>query len=239
MHSLLTCCFVASNIVKYGYDMFEAAIEQAKKLSNNNVIVNVDTDSVDETVGVISKIPRITVVKYPWGIAKNRGKDWIRTQKENAIYSAKTQFIAYWDIDEVLDDEAIEPIQAIIRNKLLGYDGLQLRYRHFMCDKWHHMPDGSKGWYGVACRIAKTPTEFVHKSDGWSLAIPERRCLKLNYFVNHYGHLREGHSYVDSKKLMFSRFDLDFKPAGKPNLKLLTPFEGQHPKVIKKLYGIA
>lgn len=225
----ITTCFIASNVTKYLFP-YEAAIEQARKIGK--VIVNVDTDSVDDTVNAIKRL-KVEIIESAWGSSTGAGKEWLRTQKQRILDHVETTHLLYLDIDEMLDDDGIAwLIDLVDKEDLRGFSGVRFRYYHFYGDLKHRMPDDAgSGWSTVITRLARKGAHFVKGSDGFGLALNLMETLLSPHRIYHYSHVRPREVWHEKNTMMFARYNKQYNNLQIP-WDLVQRFEGKHPEII-------
>ena len=226
----ITVCFIASNMTKYLFP-YEPVIEQAKKIGR--VIVNVDTDSIDNTVEAI-RMTKVDIIESAWGQSASAGREWLLTQKQAVVGASETKFLLYLDIDELFDDEGIEWLKKIVDEDLHGFSGVRFKSYNFYGDLKHRMPDDAGGhWSAVIVRLARKGVKFISGSDGFGLSLNDMETIPSPHRIFHYSHVRPRQVWHEKNTMMFARYNKVYSNMQIP-WDQVQKFEGVHPDIINQ-----
>ena len=220
---------------------FEASIHSLLPLVDEFVIVV--GHGQDDTLEKVLRIhdPKIQVIKTHWNEnLSDRGFVYAQ-QKMIAQYACSGDWAFYLEGDEVLHEEDLPKIRAILEGHHENPDveALVFDYHHF-----YGSPDWvatSPEWYRRECRIIRnTIRTFAPDGQYWVVMDKNRkgrspRAALANAHIYHYGHARRI-EYLQHKVDQVSKYWGHTAPRMRYDIdpKALQPFTGTHPKVVEE-----
>ncbi len=237
---------IVKNAIRLDYPLVDSIRSILPIVDEYVVLVGKSEDGTEDAVKAIGD-PRIRIVGTEWN-------DTIR--KDGLIFSVLTNLALrectgdwafYLQADEVIHEDDLPALQALMRDNLERRSilGMSLRYRHFFGDYRTYNPYG----YRKAIRIVRNNGLLVSTGDACGFALredtsgrnildgPREHIVKTNLFIFHYPWVKDRRTLLEKRKAMELHFGKQAGEAeGEFNLDTMVTkrFRGSHPGVMKK-----
>ncbi len=236
------------NALIYDYPIVEA-IQSILPICDNFIIAVGKSD--DATLDLIREIDKnkIRIIETIWNEKLREGGKVLANETDKAIAEipSDTDWAFYIQGDEVVHEKYLDRIyQNMIEFKdNPGVDGLLFKYLHFYGS--YDYVGASSNWYTHEIRIIRNNKPFSSFRDAQGFRKENNKILHvkpIDAYIYHYGWVKEPKT-MQQKQKNFNKYWHDDKWLEENiikaeefdyhrNITELKPFEGDHPKVMKK-----
>jgi len=234
---------IVRNGVKFDYP-FAESIRSLLPIVDK-LVINYGV-SEDETLAVLKSImdPKIEIFQAEWDLSMREGGKLLSYETNRALKRCQGDWGFYLQADEVLhEDEYNKILQDLEKAHKRGYEAVSFRYIHFEATYNLYNPFR----YRREIRAIRLGRDIVswgdaatfRKSDG-----RKPRVLASSAHIYHYGWVKDPrsmqqkqenfHKYWHSDKWIQQNIPIVEEFDYNRNIKELSPFLGQHPKVMQK-----
>jgi len=217
-------------------------------------IVNVGK-SEDDTLNLVESIqdPKIKIIENVWDEKKQKDGEIYREQTDIALDACKGDWAFYLQADEVVHEQELPRINALMNENLRQTEvlGFLFRYLHFYGDYWTLNPwfyhkeiriirnNGKIRSIGDACGFYHTGESIIRNLKDR----PTNRIIKTDCHIYHYGWVKNPQTMLSKKIFQESRYqgmdsEIVQKLSGQEEWKyndfdIMKDFRGTHPAVMQ------
>lgn len=236
---------IVRNAILLDYPLVESIRSILPIVDEYVVLAGKSADGTEEMVEAIGD-PRIRIVETEWNDTIRKGGLIFSVFTNLALRECTGDWAFYLQADEVIHENDLPALQALMRENLDRRKilGMSLRYRHFFGDYRTYNPYG----YRKAIRIVRNDGRLVSTGDACGFALredpsgrnildgPPDRIIKTGIFMFHYPWVKDRRRLLEKKKAMDAHFGKQGGEAENEfnlDTTVMKRFRGSHPRVME------
>lgn len=194
----LTGLIVVRNSLSLDY-MPEITAKSLLPVCDEVLIVDMESDdgSYEALKKFVEKTPRTRLVSQKWQSPHNRPTWWVEAINNARMNIHQADWLLHLDADEVLGDEAIEPIKQVRRGGLTDGQPVLFRRLNFWKDARHLAPEDR--YCGTMVARMGPASLYLPSDEQFPAVEPNMRTTAqavTNANIYHYGAIRDRDKFV-------------------------------------------